>query len=144
MAEVEVEDFSPDAVPESSPVIEYEMDGSQTPGVSRPMPSLALHFCLDIGMSDGGEWFVTSPGRNSKSVKGLMKLKRVKEHPGRIQWGLDRNQRMNMLAYFWSGVFKKRHAKRFVSCSFFRDSIKGSKNLCFSMVLGSLSYFELL
>ena len=131
MAEVEVEDFSPDAVPESSPLIEYEMDGSQTlvfQDQCLPLPSTSV---WTLTMNDGGEWFVTSPGRNAKSVKGLMKLKRVKEHPGRIQWGLDRNQRMNMLAYFWSGVFKKRHAKRFVSCSFFRDFDKGVKKPVF-------------
>lgn len=111
-------------------MIEYEMDGSQTlvfQGQCLPLPSTSV---WSLVKNDGGEWFVTSPGRNAKSVKGLMKLKRVKGHPGRIQWGLDRNQRMNILAYFWSAVIKKTRQKLHFM-QFFKDSDKGVKKPVF-------------
>ena len=81
------EDFSPDFFDEPVPTIATLPDGSQAlhyNGHVLDLPA-GTSFTLEL-MS--GEYYVAAPGKTPKSVKGLMKLKRVRKTLGwlRVVW----------------------------------------------------------
>ena len=73
------------------PTIETSTDGTQTLHYDGHVLDLPVGFSWALDHSSG-EYFVTTPGKTPKSVKGLMKLKRVRKTlgwwgSGNLGWG---------------------------------------------------------
>lgn len=77
-----MQDFSPADIDDDLPEIVDNADGTQVlqyQGMALDLPD-SSKWCLER-FADG-EIYVTAHGRNPKSVKGLMKLKRVRKFLG--------------------------------------------------------------
>ncbi len=77
------EDFSPVGETGTScdpPMIEQNMDGTQTLVFDGRALDLPTESVWTLEKDNSGEYHVTSPNRSPKSVAGLMRLKRVREH----------------------------------------------------------------